>query len=74
MSKTAITSPELAPPAGRFSQAVVWQLVLVITFSVSLPAQIANSNSAQDACRHFVQEFYDWYLPNTHIKQKRKTA
>lgn len=34
-------------------------------------AQQVDSNSMQSSCHIFVQQFYDWYLPNTTVKAEK---
>lgn len=50
---------------------VCWNLFAVIAIPVLMYAQNNDSTGTQDSCRIFTQEFYDWYLPNTHVKQAR---
>jgi hypothetical protein len=44
----------------------------MFAFAVFLQAQVKHSESAEDSCRYFTQEFYDWYLPNTRVKEIKK--
>jgi len=39
-----------------------------------MPGQSKDSASTQDSCRNFAQEFYDWYLPNTHVKEIKRNG
>ena len=43
----------------------------VVACSSFLTAQNSALDVAQGSCRIFVQQFYDWYLPNTHIKAEK---
>lgn len=47
-----------------------WHLA-VMALNVCGLAQNNDSIGTQESCRLFTQEFYDWYLPNTHVKQAK---
>lgn len=53
------------------TRVVCWNLLAVMALPALMHAQNKDSASTEDSCRLFAQEFYDWYLPNTHIKQAK---
>ena len=53
------------------TRVVCWNLLAVMAFNACGRAQNKDSGGTQDSCRLFAQEFYDWYLPNTHVKQAK---
>ena len=43
----------------------------VVACGSFLYAQNIHSDATESSCRQFVQQFYDWYLPNTHVKAEK---
>jgi len=59
--------------SSLITRSVLW-CCCVVACSSFLPAQNSALDATQSSCRIFLQQFYDWYLPNTHVKAEKENG